>query len=116
MNPPVFEEDALKPLWRWRQEETLLMVARVVLLASIVVAATLVLVAVGHLPGVLDYLEGQEVGLARALQIGMTLFLGIELTYYFYLSWSFRRWREWGVGLWALAVVVFLAMIFNPID
>lgn len=116
MQETDFEFDALKPAWRWRQEEIIMMIARVVLLAGIAIATAFVLMAVGYLPGLLDYFEQQEVGLARALQIGMTLFLGIELTYYFYLSWSFRRWREWGVGLWVLAVVVFLAMVFNPID
>lgn len=116
MVDPALEIDALKPAWRWRQEEIILMCARGVLLISIIPPLALVLMSMGYLSGLLEAIEDKEAGLAHALQYGALVFLGMELMYYFYLSWSFRRWREWGVGLWALAVIVFLALLYHPID
>jgi len=51
--------------------------------------------------------------LHAALQVGVIVFLGVELAYYFFVSWSFRRWRDWGLAIWAVGVVVFLLNVFN---
>lgn len=40
--------------------------------------------------------------------MGSMILLGAEMAYYLYISASFRQCREWGMGVWALGVVILM--------
>ncbi len=92
---------------RFRQEELFLWPWRVLLLAATIWAG--VYGAIGMFAPVerLEYLATET--MHGALQFGVTIFLGIELLYYLYISAAFRGCREWGMIIWVLGIIAITA-------
>ncbi|MDX1973296.1 MAG: hypothetical protein SFY68_12265 [Candidatus Sumerlaeia bacterium] len=101
-----------KTLQRWRAEEAFLWMARIVIIGSIGWAG---FYAIWGLQLTADELqELAETTDHDSYMFGATILLGLELTYYLYVSSAFRQCREWGMFLWALGiVVVILNLRFN---
>jgi hypothetical protein len=102
-----------KPRSRLVQEEIFLSFWRLVLLAS------------GAWMGVYAWIGATWASRARTdlafnthhedIQLGLAGFIGLQLGYYLFVSWSFRRWRDWGFAVWALALTALLAGLRYPI-
>lgn len=96
---------------RWWQEEAFLTPWRIFLAGAMGWAAVYVYWVLSKpLP------EIQTIAIETlhdAFHFGVTLFLGMELVYYAFISWSFRRWRDWGMAIWLGAAVVFAFSLWN---
>lgn len=94
------------------KEEVFLMPWRVVLLA--VAAWGAVYVYWGMTLPVTELARLDIETLHGVFQFGITLFLAAELLYYAYISYAFRRWRDWGLLIWGFAALVFvLGLLFR---
>jgi len=114
--PPLTPEQAglelvdgqwVKTRARLRQEALFLLPWRMLLLGAVVWDAYY-----AWLGYTLPYEELDRLALETShsnLQFGVTLFLGFELTYYTFISWSFRRWRDPFMVVAAIGVLVLAA-------
>jgi hypothetical protein len=110
---PWFSPEPPKPPERYRKEEMFLWVWRVVLLLAIIPAAVLAYMGAGGEVGFLAPETDEDVDFLAAFHFALTVFLGAQMLYYFYLSWSFRRFKDWGLVFWlAAGVVVVLGMVY----
>jgi hypothetical protein len=90
-------------LWVWR----------VVLLLAIIPAGALAYMGAGGEVSFLAPETDEDVDFLAAFQFALTVFLGAQMLYYFYLSWSFRRFKDWGLVFWlAAGVVVVFGMVY----
>ena len=103
---PQTDEQPLAPektRERLRQEELFLWPWRILLLAATIWAGIYGVIGMFASVERLEYLASETIH--GALQFGVTIFLGIELLYYLYISAAFRGCREWGMIVWLLGVV-----------
>src|SRR5690606_41864162 len=87
---PWFTPEPPKPPERYRQEEKLLWVWRIVLLVAMIPAAVLLYDSLGGEVGLVTDSMMEDPDFMPAVQFGLCFLLGAEMVYYFYLSWAFR--------------------------
>lgn len=110
---PWFTPEPPKPPERYRQEEKLLWVWRIVLVVAMIPAIVLLYDSMGGEVGFVTDSMMEDPDFMPSLQYGLGFLLGAEMVYYFYLSWAFRRFRDWGLVFWGAAgIVVVLGLIF----
>lgn len=112
---PWFTPEPPKPPERYRREEALLWVWRVVLVIAIIPALVLAYVGAGGHVGFLSGYLIDEPDFLPAVQFGLMFLIGAEMVYYFYLSWSFRHFRDWGLVFWAAAVATLMLGALYPV-
>lgn len=95
-----------KPPERLRREAMFLLPWQVLLLAAALWGAVYAWIGMFWPVEELERLADGTVH--DSLQLGVTIFLGAELAYYLYLSAAFRGLRDWGMGVWGFAFVVFV--------
>ncbi len=88
---------------RMRREEMFLWPWRVLILAAAVWAGVYGVIGMVAPVERLEYLAEETIH--GALQLGVTMFLAMELLYYLYISAVFRGCREWGMIVWLLGAV-----------
>ncbi|MGF1571749.1 MAG: hypothetical protein ACFCU1_01610 [Sumerlaeia bacterium] len=102
--PPGGEYVYEKPASRVRAEEIFLWVARIILMGAIGWAGFYAWWSLTKSPE--ELLELAETTAHDSLMFGATILLGAELSYYLYLSASFRKCREWGMVLWGIGLLI----------
>jgi len=112
---PWFSEEPPKPPERYRREEALLWVWRAVLVIAILPTIVFAYMGSGGEIGWLSAIHLEDPGMLPAVQIGLLFVLGAEMVYYFYLSWTFRHFRDWGLVFWALAMVTMVFGVAFPV-
>ena len=111
MTDALVHESPAKPRARWWQEELFLLPWRILLAVAMVWGGRYVYWTLSLPDAELERLAIET--LHDAYHFGVTLFLGMELLYYAFISWSFRRWRDWGMAIWLGSAVVFVASLLD---
>lgn len=106
--PPHEPVPPAKTPERLRQEELFLWPWRILLAGAALWAGVYAWIGVTWPIQDLERLAAETIH--GTLQLGVTVFLGAELAYYAFISWSFRRFREWGMAVWAIGL---LAVVLN---
>ena len=98
--------NAAKPPERLRREEFFLMPWRLIMLAATCWAGYYAYLGMFAPARELQRLADETIH--ASIQFGLTIFIAIELVYYLYISYTFRQCREWGMGVWGAALIVFV--------
>ncbi|MCB2153914.1 hypothetical protein KQI84_03450 [bacterium] len=111
--PAPLPTEPVKSPERLRREELFLWPWRIILI--VVTIANAIYAAIGMTASP-ERLEDLATNTIHAdLQFAGVAFLSIQLIYYLWISWTFRRLRDWGMIVWALGLLSTLASARFPI-